>query len=99
VIAAYAATNLDRAAVLQSVLSFVVLVGVLVMLVARFGVVSYVAAFFVIFAGMDLPLSLDGSAWYAARSTINAAMIVAVALWAFYRSLGGRSPFGAALDS
>jgi serine/threonine-protein kinase len=98
VIAAYASTNLDRAAVLQSTLSFVVLVGVLVALVSRFGVMSYVAAWFVVFAIFDLPLSLDPSAWYAGRSVITAGMIVAVAAWAFYRSLGGRSPFGAALD-
>jgi serine/threonine-protein kinase len=98
VIAAYAATNVDRAAVLQSTLSFVVLVGVLVTLVSRFGVVSYVAAWFVVLAMFDLPLALDASAWYAARSASTATLIVAVAGWAFYRSVGGRPVFGAALD-
>ena len=98
VIAVYMVVVFDRAAVLHSVLGAVILVGILVALVARFGVLSYVAAWFVVFAILDLPLSLDQSAWYAARSAITAGMILSVAGWAFYRSLGGRSAFGSAFD-
>jgi hypothetical protein len=96
--ALYVAVVLNRAAPLASALGGVILIGILVTLLSRFGVLAYVAAWFVVFAILDLPLSLDQSAWYAARSAITASMIIAVAGWAFYRSLGGRSAFGAAFD-
>jgi hypothetical protein len=94
----WGAIVLNRAAVLSSALDAVVLVGILLILISRFGVLTYLAAWFVVFAVIDLPLSLDQSAWYAARSAITAGMIIAVAGWAFYRSLGGRPAFGTAFD-
>jgi hypothetical protein len=82
-IAIYSAIALDAGDAIGSVLRSVFLVGVLVLLLSRFGVLSYVAAWFVIFAIFDLPLSLDASAWYAARSAITAAMLLGMAAWAF----------------
>jgi serine/threonine-protein kinase len=95
---AYGALALDRGDELQSALRTVILVGTLVTLVSRFGVLAYAAAWFIVFTILDLPLSIDSAGWYAARSAITAAMIVAVATWAFYRSLGGRAAFGTAFD-
>jgi hypothetical protein len=91
VIATYAAVLFDRNAVLPSLLGPVILVGTLVTLISRFGVLSYLAAWFIFFTILDLPLSLDQSAWYAARSAITATIILAVAGWAFHRSLGGQN--------
>jgi protein kinase-like protein len=85
--AIFGAIALDAGDAIGSILRSVFLVGVLVLLLSRFGVLSYVAAWLVIFAIFDLPLSLDASAWYAARSAITAAMLLGVAGWSFYRSL------------
>jgi hypothetical protein len=90
----YGAIALDAGDAMGSVLRSVSLVGVLVLLLSRYGVLSYVAAWFVIFAIFDLPLSLDASAWYAARSAITAAMLLGVAAWAFYLSLSRTSSGG-----
>jgi hypothetical protein len=85
--AIFSAIALDAGDAVGSILRSVFLVGVLVLLLSRFGVPSYVAAWLVIFAIFDLPLSLDASAWYAARSAITAAMLLGLAGWSFYRSL------------
>jgi lysylphosphatidylglycerol synthetase-like protein (DUF2156 family) len=85
--AIFSAIALDAGDAVGSILRSVFLVGVLVLLLSRFGVLSYVAAWLVIFAIFDLPLSLDASAWYAARSAITAAMLLGLAGWSFYRSL------------
>ncbi|HXW07909.1 MAG TPA: serine/threonine-protein kinase [Vicinamibacterales bacterium] len=85
--AIFAAIALDSGDMTGSILRSVILVGALVLLLSRFGVLAYVAAWFVIFAIFDLPLSLDTSAWYAARSAISASMLLALAGWACYRSL------------
>jgi Protein kinase domain len=90
-IAIFSAIALDPGDEIGSVLRSVFLIGVLVLLLSRFGVLSYVAAWFVIFAIFDLPLSLDTSAWYAARSAISAALLLGLAGWSFYRSLSHES--------
>jgi hypothetical protein len=87
----FSAIALDQGDPIGSVLRSVFLVGVLVLILSRFGVLSYVAAWFVIFAILDLPLSLDTSAWYTARSAISAAVLLALAGWSFYRSLSHES--------
>ena len=90
----FSAIALDPGDTIGSVLRSVFLVGILVLLLSRFGVLSYVAAWFVIFAIFDLPLSLDTSAWYAARSALSAATLLALAGWSFYRSLAHESVRG-----
>ena len=89
--AIFSAVALDAGDMVGSILRSVFLVGVLVLLLARVGVLSYVAAWFVIFAIFDLPLALQTSAWYAARSAITAAMLLGLAGWAVSRSLGPAS--------
>jgi len=90
---------INREAVLLSAASAVVFVAILIGLISRVGVLAYVAAWFVVFASMDLPLSFDQSVWYAARSMTTAILMLAVAGWGFYHSLGGRSPFGNAFET
>ena len=98
IMVAYGALALDRGDAIQSTLRTVVLVGTLVALVSRFGVLAYAAAWFVVFTILDMPLSIDSSSWFAPHSAITAAMIVGVAGWAFYRSLGGRAILGTTFD-
>lgn len=88
------ALGVNQEAVLFSSLFVIALVASIVILISRFGFLSYVAAMFVYFAVNDLPLTLDQSAWFAMRSAIVAAMLGAVAAWGFYKALAGRSAFG-----
>ncbi len=88
----------NREALLYSGVAAIFFVAILVLLISRVGVLAFVSAWFVIYAMNDLPLSLDQSAWYAARSATTGGMIIVVAGWAFYHSFGERLPFGAAFD-
>ncbi|HEV2022154.1 MAG TPA: hypothetical protein VGQ94_06455, partial [Terriglobales bacterium] len=66
-----------------------------VYLLIRFGVLALVAAnVFNVFLG-SFPLTTQMSAWYADTSLAGMALMAAIAFYAFYTSLGGRSPFGA----
>jgi hypothetical protein len=94
----FVAVAVNREAVVFSTLALVALVGIVVLLVSRFGLLSYVAAMFAMYAINDLPFVLDPSVWYAMRSAVVAAMLGAVAAWSFYTALGGRSAFGATFD-
>jgi hypothetical protein len=73
-----------------STLAIVTLVGIVVFLISRFGLLGYVAAMFAMYAINDLPFALDPSVWFAQRSAMVALMLGSVAGWAFYTALGGR---------
>ncbi len=73
-----------------------ILAGLSVFLLIRFGVLALVAAnVFDVFLGA-FPLTTQMSSWYAEISLAGMLLMAAIALYAFYTSLGGRSPFGAA---
>jgi protein kinase-like protein/zinc ribbon protein len=72
-----------------------ILFGLSVFLLIRFGVLALVAAnVFNVFLG-SFPLTTNMSAWYADISLAGMLLMAAMAGYAFYISLGGRSPFGA----
>ncbi len=58
--------------------------------VLRWGLLSYAVAHFVTAALVSVPATLDTSAWYFGNMLLLIAIIVALAAWAFYTSLGGR---------
>jgi hypothetical protein len=48
---------------------------------------------------MEAPLTLDFSRWHAGRGLFLAGFVVALAVWAFWVALGGKSAFaGGRLD-
>ncbi|MDP9263679.1 MAG: serine/threonine protein kinase [Acidobacteriota bacterium] len=72
-----------------------ILAGLGVFLVIRFGVLALAASgVFDVFLG-SFPLTTQMSAWYADTSLAGILLMAAIAVYAFYTSLGGRSPFGA----
>jgi serine/threonine-protein kinase len=72
-----------------------ILFGLSVYLLIRFGVLALVAAnVFNVFLG-SFPLTTQMSAWYADISLAGMVLMAAMAFYAFHTSLGGRSPFGA----
>jgi len=65
----------------------------------RFGVLAFTVALFVAGLLVTAPLTLDLSRWYAPRGVFFVALILALAVWAFGVSLGGKAAFaGSRLD-
>jgi hypothetical protein len=80
----------------SSVVAFLVITVVIVFVVARYGLLATAAmqlAFFAIF-GAPLP---DAFAWYTARGLVPLVLLLALAIWAFFTSLGGQRAFAANL--
>jgi hypothetical protein len=70
--------------------------GLLVFLLIRFGLLAFVAQG--IFVNLlSFPLTTQGSAWYAGISLAGILLMAAMALYGFYTSLGGRPVFGGAV--
>ena len=71
----------------------------LIFAAVRFGVLAFTVALFVCGLLASAPLTLDLSRWYAARGLFFVGLILALAVWAFRVSLGGKAAFaGSRLD-
>ena len=68
-----------------------------VFLLIRFGLLAFVATGFFNTLLSNFPLTTQGSAWYAGISLAGILLMAAIALYAFYTSLGGRPVFGGAV--
>ena len=77
----------------------VAVTALLIFAAVRFGVLAFTVALFVYGLLVSAPLTLDLSRWYAARGLFFVALILALAIWAFRVSLGGKAAFaGSRLD-
>jgi hypothetical protein len=63
--------------------------GIAVLIVLRFGFVPLACAVFTINLMANVPFSADLSAWYMTTSILALLSVVALAGWGFYHSLGG----------
>ena len=68
-----------------------------VFVMIRFGLLALVTNFVVFNIVQRFPLTTQGSAWYAGIGLTGILLIVAMALYGFYTSLGGRPVFGGAV--
>ncbi len=68
-----------------------------VFLLVRLGMLALVASAVFQFCFIGLPLTTQGSAWYAGISLTGILMMAALAFYGFYTSLGGRPLFGGAV--
>lgn len=75
----------------------VVLWGLAIWVLVRFGLVSSIAMFYVATFTSVFPFSADFSVWYSARALFLYLLIGAGAAYAFYLSLGGRKLISAEL--
>jgi len=74
----------------------VIVNGLIVFLLIRFGVLAVVAStVFGVFLG-SFPLTTEMSSWYAGISLAGILLMAAMAFYGFYTSLGGRPMFGIA---
>ena len=74
-----------------------ILLGVTVFLLIRFGLLWLVVSW--VFGNLlaSFPLTTQGSAWYAGISLAGILLMAAMAFYGFYTSLGGRPVFGGAV--
>jgi hypothetical protein len=63
----------------------------------RFGLLTLVTNFVLYGVLRTFPLTTQGSVWYAGMSLSGILFLAAIALYAFYTSLGGRPAFGGAV--
>lgn len=71
--------------------------GLLVFAMIRFGLLAVVAQGFFWGFLWTVPLTTQGSAWYAGASLTGILLMAAMAFYGFYTSLGSRPIFGAAV--
>jgi serine/threonine protein kinase len=64
--------------------------GVLVLIVFRFGLVPLAVGAFAIDTLANVPVTADFSAWYFGTTVMTLLIFVAMAAWGFYHSLGGQ---------
>lgn len=66
----------------------------IVTVTARFGLLATMAHQLFFFLAIMYPMTTDFSAWYAPSMVFALALAVGIAVYGFYTSLGGQSPFG-----
>jgi serine/threonine protein kinase len=70
--------------------AWTLLYGVGMLVVFRFGFVALFVGIFATNMLLNVPLTLDFSAWYATSSLLPLLGLAALAVWGFYNSLGGQ---------
>ncbi len=61
----------------------------------RFGLVTFATALYTADLALNIPLTLNPSAWYFTPATLALATIAALAIWGFYTALAGQAPWKA----
>jgi hypothetical protein len=59
----------------------------------RFGLVTLTVALYAADLALNIPLTLNPSAWYFTNATLALATIAALAIWGFYTALAGQTPW------
>jgi Protein kinase domain len=70
---------------------------ILLLVLRRGGLLSLAVALFYMFSLIEVPITLDVGAWYAPRALPVAGALVALAIYGFRTSLGGKPVFGSSL--
>jgi hypothetical protein len=68
-------------------------------LVARFGLLATMVAQLFFFLTVEYPITTDFSAWYASSTIFAVVIVLGLAVYGFYSSLGGQPVFGGRLLS
>ena len=70
----------------------------LLFVLRRGGLLSLAVTLFFMFSLIEVPVTLDLGAWYAPRALPVVAVLIALAVYGFRTSLGGKPVFGSSLD-
>lgn len=71
----------------------VVLYAVLAVGALRYGLVTLAVALYAADLTLNIPVTLNPSAWYFTTGALALASIAALAIWGFYTSLAGKAPW------
>jgi hypothetical protein len=71
---------------------------ILLAVLLRGGLLALTVSLLFLFASIEVPLTLDAGAWYASRTLPVVIPLLAIAVYGFYTSLGGKPMFGALDD-
>jgi hypothetical protein len=69
---------------------WLVIYGIAAFAIVRFGLIVLAVAALTVDVLLNVPITLDFSNWYAARSLCVVIGFVAIAAWGFYTSLAGQ---------
>jgi eukaryotic-like serine/threonine-protein kinase len=69
----------------------------ILLVLTRGGLLPLASALFFMFILIEVPITLDVTAWYASRAVPVVVVLVAVAIYGFRTSLGGKPMFGSSL--
>jgi serine/threonine-protein kinase len=75
-------------------LLYVVIYSGLAFVLLRYGLVATIATVFFGDSGNSILLGWDWNTWYAPYGIASLLLLIGIAVWAFYRSLGGRELIG-----
>jgi serine/threonine-protein kinase len=81
--------NVGSIYLLVSIPTSILVYGIAVVIVVRFGLIPLACAIFTVDMLLNVPFSADFSAWYMTTSIFALLSVVALAGWGFYTSLGG----------
>jgi hypothetical protein len=70
-----------------------ILYGALAAAALRFGLVTFAVALYAANLALNIPVTLNPSAWYFTDATLALGTIVALAIWGFYTALAGQWPW------
>jgi hypothetical protein len=59
----------------------------------RFGLVALVIILFTADSALNIPITLNPSAWYFTNTTLALSTIAALAIWGFYTALADQAPW------
>jgi predicted Ser/Thr protein kinase len=59
----------------------------------RYGLVALLVALFTADMTLNVPVTLNTSAWYFTNATVALATVAALAIWGFYTALAGQTPW------
>jgi serine/threonine-protein kinase len=59
----------------------------------RFGLVAFVIALYTADLALNIPITLNPSAWYFTGATLALGTVAALAIWGFYTALAGQVPW------
>jgi len=73
----------------------ILLAALTIFVAVRYGILALAVYYFTSLVLHELPVTLDFSRWYAGRCLVLVGLLVALAVYAFHVSLGGRPAFAA----